>query len=72
MLLSIQKPEIFKAYELGIVKGVRKQICSKELTNREQVAVMMHRAVKVLKPDVDFSIAGAENSLMKISYHHGL
>ena len=53
--------EIFKAYELGIVKGVGgSKFAPNELTNREQVAVMMHRVVKVLKPDVDFSIAGAE------------
>ena len=59
--IDTKNPEIFKAYELGIVKGVGgNKFAPNELTNREQVAVMMHRSVKVLKPDADFSIAGSE------------
>lgn len=56
-----KNPEIFKAYELGIVSGVgENKFAPNELVNREQVAAMMHRAVKVVKPSADFSIVGAE------------
>ena len=54
-------PEIFKAYELGIVNGIgNSKFAPNELTNREQVAAMMFRAVKVLKQDADLSIDGVE------------
>ena len=57
-----QNPEIFKAFELGIVSGVGNgKFAPKQLTNREQVAVMMHNAVKKIKPDADFSIDGVGN-----------
>jgi len=57
-------PEILKAFELGIVNGVGNgKFAPKELTNREQVAAMMHRAVRVINPDADFSTEGAEKFL---------
>lgn len=57
-----QNPEIYKAYELGIVNGVgNSKFAPKELTNREQVSAMMYRAVTAVKPNADLSIDGAEN-----------
>lgn len=54
-------PEIYKAYELGIVKGVGNgRFAPKDLTNREQVAAMMYRAVGAINPNADFSTEGAE------------
>lgn len=54
-------PEVYKAYELGITDGVGEgKFAPKDLTNREQVAAMMHRVVKAIKPGTDFSTAGAE------------
>lgn len=51
-----QNPEIYKAYELGIVNGVGGgRFAPNELITREQIAAMMHRAVKAIKPDADFS-----------------
>lgn len=58
-----QNPEIFKAYDLKIVNGTdleRRLFSPNQLTNREQVAAMMYRAVNALKPDADFSTEGAE------------
>ncbi len=56
-----QNPEIYKAFELGIVNGVGDgKFAPKDLTNREQVAAMMHRAVKTINPQADFSTAGSE------------
>lgn len=56
-----KNPEIYKAYKLGIATGVGNgKFAPKELTNREQVASMMYRAVKVINPSADFSTVGAE------------
>ncbi len=56
-----KNPEIYKAFELGIVNGVgNNKFAPNELTNREQVAAMMNRAVKVVKPSADFSTNGIE------------
>jgi hypothetical protein len=53
-------PEVLKAYNLGIVTGVgNDKFDPKALTNREQVATMLSRAVRVMVPDADFSIEGA-------------
>lgn len=53
-------PEILKAFQLGIVAGVgNNKFAPQVLINREQMAAMLNRAVKVLKPGVDLSIAGA-------------
>ncbi len=56
-----KNPEIFKAYELGIVNGIGGgKFAPENLITREQIAAMMHRAVKAIKPDADFSTAGAD------------
>jgi len=56
-----KNPEIYKAYELGIVNGVGNgRFAPKDLTNWEQVAAMMYRAVKAINPNADFSTEGAE------------
>lgn len=53
-------PEILKANKLGIVNGVgNNKFDPKALTNREQIAAMLNRAVGVIKPDADLSIEGA-------------
>lgn len=53
-------PEILRAYKLGIVNGVgSNKFDPKAPTNREQIAAMMNRAVGVIKPAADMSIAGA-------------
>ncbi len=53
--------DILKAYKLGIVNGIGNgKFAPNDLTNREQVAAMMHRAVKALKPDVAESVTRAE------------
>jgi len=53
-------PEVLKAYKLGIVTGVGKnKFDPKALTNREQVATMLSRAIRVMVPDADYSIEGA-------------
>lgn len=55
-----KNPEIFKAFELGIVNGIGgDKFAPERLITREQIAAMMHRAVKAIKPDADFSTAGA-------------
>lgn len=56
-----RNPEVYKAYELGIVNGVGNgKFAPKALTNREQVAAMMYRAVGVINPNADLSTQGAE------------
>ncbi len=56
-----RNPQIYKAYELGIVNGIGNgKFAPNDLTNREQVAAMMLRAVKTINPNADFSTAGAE------------
>ncbi|HHV59445.1 MAG TPA: S-layer homology domain-containing protein [Clostridiaceae bacterium] len=53
-------PEILKANKLGIIQGIgNNKFDPKSLTNREQVATMLGRAIRVMAPDVDFSIEGA-------------
>lgn len=52
--------EVLKAYKLGIVTGVgNNKFDPKALTNREQVATMLSRAIRVMVPDADFSVEGA-------------
>lgn len=51
-------PEIFKAYNLKIVKGTdvgRRLFSPDDITTREQVAVMLYRTIKAMNPDADFS-----------------
>lgn len=56
-----ENPEIFKAYEANIVNGVgENKYAPNNLVTREQIACMMNRAVKAVKPDADFSTAGVD------------
>lgn len=56
-----KNPEIYKAFKLGIVKGIGGgKFAPDELVTREQIAAMMQRAVKAMKPDADQSTDGAE------------
>ncbi|MDF2890385.1 MAG: hypothetical protein K0R80_752 [Clostridia bacterium] len=52
--------EILKAFKLGVTTGTSATtFAPKELTNREQVATMLSRAIRVMAPGGDFSTAGA-------------
>jgi hypothetical protein len=52
--------QVLKAFKLGIVEGISSTaFAPKKLTNREQVATMLSRAIRVMAPDGDFSTAGA-------------
>jgi hypothetical protein len=53
-------PQILKAFQLGIVKGYNDtEFRPKEFINREQVASMLTRAIKLIAPNADYSIEGA-------------
>lgn len=53
-------PEILKAFNLGITTGTSATTFAPgELTNREQVATMLSRAIRKMVPEDDFSTAGA-------------
>ncbi len=53
-------PEILKAFKVGVTTGTSATtFAPKELTNREQVATMLSRAIRVMAPGGDFSTAGA-------------
>jgi len=53
-------PEVLKAFKLGIVNGIGNgKFDPKALTNRQQIAAMLNRVIKVIAPDADFSTAGA-------------
>ena len=53
-------PQVLKAFNLGIVKGMSADIFApKDLTNREQVATMLSRAIRIMVPKGDFSTTGA-------------
>lgn len=53
-------PEILKAFKVGVTTGTSATtFAPKELTNREQVATMLSRAVRVMAPGADFGTAGA-------------
>jgi hypothetical protein len=53
-------PEVLKANKLGIIQGIgNNKFDPKSLTNREQVATMLGRALRVMVPDADFSTEGA-------------
>lgn len=52
--------EILKAFKLGVTTGTSATtFAPKELTNREQVATMLSRAIRVMAPGGDFSTDGA-------------
>lgn len=58
--IDCKNSEVLKAYKLLIVSGVGKdKFDPKSLTNREQIAAMLNRAVKALSPNADLSTAGA-------------
>lgn len=49
-------PQILKAFNIGIVKGISTtSFAPNDLTNREQVATMLSRAIRCIVPDGDFS-----------------
>jgi hypothetical protein len=55
-----QNPQILKAYKLGIVKGTSPTtFAPKTLINREQVAAMLVRTIKLIAPNADYSTEGA-------------
>jgi hypothetical protein len=55
-----ENPEILKAFELGITNGTSTTTFSpEELTNRQEVASMLSRAIRKMVPDSDFSIVGS-------------
>jgi hypothetical protein len=55
-------PQVYKANKLGIVNGVgNNRFDPQALTNREQVAVMIYRAIKAMLPYADFSTDGADS-----------
>jgi len=52
--------EILKAFKLGVTAGISAtEFAPKELTNREQVATMLSRTIRVIAPGADFGTAGA-------------
>ncbi len=55
-----QNQQILKAFKLGIVSGTSKTtFAPKTLINREQVAAMLTRTIKLIAPNTDYSTAGA-------------
>ena len=55
-----KNPEVLKAFQLKIVNGVGNgKFDPKALTNREQIAAMLYRAVTVISPNADMSTSGA-------------
>ena len=55
-----KNPEVLKAFKLGIVNGIGNgKFAQKALTNREQIAAMMYRAVEAIAPGADMSTVGA-------------
>jgi hypothetical protein len=53
-------PQILKAFKLGIVKGVSTtEFLPDALINREQVAAILARTIRLIAPDADYSIDGA-------------
>ncbi|NLK43511.1 MAG: S-layer homology domain-containing protein [Tissierellia bacterium] len=55
-----QNPQVLTAYELGIVKGTSPTtFAPKTLINREQVAAMLVRTIKLIAPNADYSTEGA-------------
>lgn len=55
-----KNPEILKAYQIGITAGTSATTFDpNKLINREQVASMLSRAIRVMVPTADFSTNGA-------------
>ncbi|NTV89593.1 MAG: fibro-slime domain-containing protein [Clostridiales bacterium] len=58
--IDTTNPEILKALRLGITKGTSADKFSpSQLINREQVASMLSRDIRIMVPDGDFSTEGA-------------
>lgn len=54
--------QVLKAYNLGITKGTSQTTFSpKVLINREQCATMLFRAIKAIRPQGDYSVAGVKD-----------
>lgn len=59
-------PQILKAFKLGITTGTSATtFAPKEFTNREQVAAMLSRTIRIMAPNGDFSTNGAPDFLDK-------
>lgn len=55
-----QYPEVLKAFNLGIVNGTSDTTFAPyDLTNREQVASMLSRTIRIMLPNGDYSTGGA-------------
>ncbi|MDF2524639.1 MAG: hypothetical protein K0R31_2280 [Clostridiales bacterium] len=55
-----KNPEILKALKIGVTTGTSATTFSpRELMNREQVATMLSRDIRIMAPKGDFSIIGA-------------
>lgn len=55
-----ENAQVLKAFKLGIAKGFSTtEFKPKDLINREQVAAMLVRTIKLIAPDADYSIKGA-------------
>lgn len=55
-----KNPEILKAYQIGITSGTSATTFDpNKLINREQVATMLSRAIRIMVPNTDFSTDGA-------------
>ncbi len=58
--VDTKNPEILKAFNLGITTGTSATTFTpKNQINREQVASMLSRAIRIMVPGADFSTAGA-------------
>ncbi|MGZ9584388.1 S-layer homology domain-containing protein [Paenibacillus marinisediminis] len=58
--IDTNNSEVLKAYKLGIINGIgNNKFEPNGLTNREQVATMLSRAIQVMAPNADYSTAGA-------------
>lgn len=58
--IDTKNPEILKAYQIGITDGTSPTTFDpNKLINREQVATMLSRAIRIMVPAADFSIGGA-------------
>lgn len=55
-------PQILKAYQLGITKGVSDIAFEPNtLINREQCAAMLYRAIRAIATDGDYSVSGVKD-----------
>lgn len=58
--IDTKNPQILKAFKLGIAKGVSAtEFLPMDLINREQVAAMLARTIRIIAPNADYSTAGA-------------